>query len=290
MCFNFYSEEMMRRTADELSWIGISVSGREVNNLRFADDIVLIATSPERLQRLLDEVDRISNEFQLEISTKKTKVMAATREPEQLNILCRGVKLVQVDKFKYLGAIIEQTADCSHEIRARLGTARSALKSLSTMWKDSALNKSIKLKLLKTLVWPVALYGCETWTLRAADTARLMAFEMTCYRRALRISWTDHRTNEAVLEEMETERELMATIRKRKLQFFGHVIRARNLCTHILEGRVHGKRSRGRQRRRWSDDIKDWTGRSLAECTDAARDIRRWRGLVQTSMVPDPQQ
>jgi hypothetical protein len=117
MCFNFYSEEVMRRAADELSWIGISVSGREVNNLRFADDIVLIATSPERLQRLLDEVDRISNEFQLEISTKKTKVMTATREPEQLNILCRGVKLVQVDKFKYLGAIIEQTADCSHETR-----------------------------------------------------------------------------------------------------------------------------------------------------------------------------
>jgi hypothetical protein len=162
MCFNFYSEEVMRRAADELSWIGISVSGREVNNLRFADDIVLIATSPKRLQRLLDEVDRIFNELQLEISTKKTKVMAATREPEQLNILCRGVKLVQVDKFKYLGAIIEQTADCSHEIRARLGTARSALKSLSTMWKDSALNKSIKLKLLKTLVWPVALHGCET--------------------------------------------------------------------------------------------------------------------------------
>ena len=120
MFFNFYLEEVMRRSADEICCVGMSISGRVFNNLRFADDIVLIATSPIRLQRLLHEEDRVSSKFQLEITRKKTKVMAATREPEELNIWCRGVKLTQVDKFKYLGSIIEQTADESHEIRARL--------------------------------------------------------------------------------------------------------------------------------------------------------------------------
>ena len=129
---------------------------------------MLIATSPERLQALIDEVDRVSKEFQLEITTSKMKIMATTNEPQQLLIRCRGEPLAQVEKFEYLGAIIEQKADCTEEIRARLGAARSAFRSLTTVWKYRALNKAIKLKILKTIVWPVALHGCESWTLRAA--------------------------------------------------------------------------------------------------------------------------
>jgi len=287
--FNFYSEEVMRQSADELGWIGVNISGRRLNNLRFADDIVLIATSPEALQRLLDEVDRISTEFQLEISTKKTKVMAATKENETLNITCHGTVLEQVDKFKYLGSIIDKSATCSTEIRARLGAARSALRSLTTIWKDRTLSKQIKIKLLKTLVWPVALYGCESWTLKASDIDKLKAFEMTCYRRMLRISWKDHRTNESLLEEIGTDREIVACVKKQKLQYFGHMIRAQNLCTHIFEGRLHGTRSRGRPRRRWGDDITDWINKTLAECTQSARDRKRWCELVCRSVVSDLQ-
>ena len=120
VCFNFYLEEVMRRTADER----MRISWKHLNNLRFADDVVLIATSPERLQALIDEVDRVSKQFQLEISTSKTKIMATTNEPQQLLIRCRGEALAQVEKFKYLGTIIEQKADCTEEIRARLGTVR----------------------------------------------------------------------------------------------------------------------------------------------------------------------
>jgi len=88
----------------------------------------------------------------------------------------------------------------------------------------------------------------------------------------LGISWTEHKTNEFVLSQMGTARELVSTVRKQKLQYFGHVIRAQNLSTHILEGRIDGKRNRGHPRRRWLDDIKDWMGRPLAECTAMARD------------------
>ena len=118
---------------------------------------------------------------------------------------------------------------------------------------------------------------------------KLESFEITCYRKILRISWTQHRTNESVFEELGTSRELLETIKKRKLQYFGHVIRAQNLCTHFLEGRINGKRGRGRSRRRWLDYIKQWTGKSVAECTTTARDRNQWIELVYASVVPDLQ-
>ena len=216
--------------------------------------------------------------------------MATTNEPQQLLIRCRGELLAQVDKFKYMGSIIEQKADCSYEIRARLGAARSAFRSLTTVWKNRAPNKTIKLKMLKTIVWPVAVYSCESWTLRVPDSKRLQAFEMSCYRRMLKISWTEHRTNDSVLNEMGTERQILETVKRRKLQYFGHVVRAQNLCTHILQGFVEGKRSRGRQRRRWIDGVKRWISGTAEECTKLARDREGWRRLVhQHSMVLDPQ-
>ena len=89
-CFNFCLEEVMRRTADEMSWVGMRISGKYLNNLRFADDVVIIATSPKRLQAWIDEVDRVSKEFKLEISRNKTKIMSTTNEPQQLLIRCRG--------------------------------------------------------------------------------------------------------------------------------------------------------------------------------------------------------
>ena len=136
------------------------ISGKHLNNLRFADDVVLIATSSEKLQVLIDEVDRVSKEFHLEISASKTKIMATTNEPQQLLIRWPSEPLAEMEKFKYLGSIIEQKIDCSYEIKARLGAARSAFRSLITIWKDRALNKAIKLKILKTIVWLVAVYGC----------------------------------------------------------------------------------------------------------------------------------
>ena len=139
------------------------------------------------------------------------------------------------------------------------------------------------------LVWPVALYGSEAWTLKESDIDKLKAFEMTCYRRILPISWTDHRTNESVLNELGVHRELLVTMKKRKLRYLGHMIRAQNLNTHIFEVRLHGTRGRGRPSRRWGDDVKDWIGMTLAECTLTARDGESWRELVHRSVISDLQ-
>ncbi|XP_078665790.1 uncharacterized protein LOC144908131 [Branchiostoma floridae x Branchiostoma belcheri] len=148
---------------------------------------------------------------------------------------------------------------------------------------------STKMRVLRALVWPVVTYGCEAWTLHAKDTQKIEAFEMKCYRKLLRVSWTEHRTNASVLEELGIGRSLLHMIRRRKLQYFGHVLRAQNISTHILQGRICGSRSRGRPRRRWVDDIRDWTGRSLADCTQMAKDRDGWRKLVlYATTVPDP--
>jgi len=103
---------------------------------------------------------------------------------------------------------------------------------------------------------------------------------MTAYRRMLRISWKDHRTNQSIPEELDTNARLLNDIRRRKLRYFGHVVRADNLCTSNLHGRIAGTRKRGRPRRRWTDDTKDWTELSVAECVRTAQDRTAWCAKV----------
>jgi len=172
------------------------MSGRTINNLRYAYDIVLIATSPEALQKLVDKADIASSEYGPEISTKL--VLVASSEKIPVKITCNGATLEQVEHFCYLGNIITETSDCHKQILTRLGIARSMLTSLNCLWKDKALSMSLKCRLLQTLVWPVASYGSESWTLKAADKKRLEASEMTAYCRMMRISWTEHRTNQSI--------------------------------------------------------------------------------------------
>jgi hypothetical protein len=278
----------MRESADDLSWIGVTICGRTLNNLRYVDDIVLIATSAAALQQLIDKVDVVSREYGLEISAKKTKVMTTVNDV--LNITCNGVRLEQVESFRYLGVMITKNGDCTTEIRTRLGIARTAIQSLSSLWKDRTLSQGLRMRLIKTLVWPIASYGCESWTMKAADKKRVTAFEMTAYRRMLKISWTEHRTNASILEELNPNVRLLTEVMRRKLKYFGHIVRAENLSTSILHGRVNGVRRRGRPRRRWSDDIKDWMRLSIAECIRRARDRLEWRRLVSLSLASDPQQ
>ena len=167
MSFNCYSEQVMQELTNELHF------KRTVNNLRYADviDIALIATSPAALQQLIDKINAVSREYGLEISIQKTKVMVVSKEKITVHITCNGthLELEQVDSFRYLGAIVCESGECSTEIRARLGMARSTIKSLECFWKSRSLSLEIKKRLVEALVWPVAMYGSESWTLKAAQ-------------------------------------------------------------------------------------------------------------------------
>jgi len=184
-----------------------------------------------------------------------------------------------VDSFRYVGATVGlcKSGECSTEIRLRFGMTRSTIKSLECFWKSRSLSLEIKKRLLEAVVWPVAMYGCESWTLKAADRRRLAAFEMTAYRKISASARREHRTNMSVRVQVDPKRDLMREVRRQKLKYFGHIVRAQNLATSILHGRVGGLRGRGRPGRRWMDDIKDWTGLS--------RERQQWREMVWSSSM-----
>ena len=289
LCFNLYTEYIMRASVDNHT-SGTSINGRRINNLRYADDIALIAKSAEELQELLSIVNNTSKEFGLQINAKKTKVMTIGQERKEAKIKCEGKTIEQVEHFKYLGTIITETADCSKEIRARLGQGREAIKRLANIWKSRSVSLKNKISIATTLVWPVVTYGCEAWTLKQADIKRIEAFEMFCYRRILRVSWTDRRTNLSVLGEIGREKSLLRSIKSRKLKYFGHITRAGGISAEILQGMTEGKRKRGRQKTRWSDNIVEWTGKTMNECTRTCQDRHRWRKLEWTATrIADPQ-
>lgn len=164
--FNIIAEMAMREALHGFSG-GFRIGGRTLTNLRYADDIVLIARSEEELQELVDRIVVAGNSYGLRLNIPKTKVMRLGGGP--VNITVEGVKLSQVNEFTYLGFKITDNSDCRTEIRSRLGLGCAVISKLNTIWKSRNMPVSLKKRLVKALIWPVATYGCEAWTLKKED-------------------------------------------------------------------------------------------------------------------------
>ena len=168
------------------------------------------------------------------------------------------------------------------------------LAKLNTIWKDKAIKLSSKIRLMRSLVYSVFLYACKTWTLTAELEKRIQATEMRCFRRLLGISYKDHIANEEVKNRIRQAigpyEDLLTTVKRRKLKWFGHVTRGERLATTVLQGTVRGGRKRGRQKKRWEDNITEWTGLKLSEAVKRAKDREGWRGLVDRSSVAPQRQ
>ena len=121
------------------------------------------------------------------------------------------------------------------------------------------ISTELRSRIAKCYIWSTFLYGAETWTLTKVTSDKLEAFEMWLYRRMFRISWKEHKTNGEVLYKMKTKRSLLNTIKKRKCQYFGHIVRGNGVQRLLMEGRINGRRGRGRPRTMWTDNIKEWT-------------------------------
>src|ERR1043165_6629443 len=153
---------------------------------------------------------------------------------------------------------------------------------LKKIWRSHGISLATKMRLLMTLEWPVGLYGCESWTLRKEEERRIKAFEMKCLRRIMQISWMEKRPNEWVLEAAGVERNLLKTVRKWKMIYFGHIMRKEGTCIEkeIIQGTNPGGRKRGRPRTNWLDNIKTWTGRTTEEVLRLTVDRGHWRNIV----------
>lgn len=206
-------------------------------------------------------------------------------------ITANGHELETVSQFKYLGAIINDEGS-RNEILARSAQTLAALAKLKPVWRDKNIALKSKLKLVRTLVLSIFLYACESWTLTAELQRRIAALEMKCYRRILGISYTDHITNDEIrkiiTQHVGHYEDLLTTVKKRKLRWYGHVTRSSGLTKTILQGTVPGKRRQGRQRKRWSDNIAEWTGKTFAETQTLAHNREDWRRLVKHSAMQRP--
>lgn len=273
--FNIYTEFIFRESTE---MNGVNIGGRNINNLRYADDTVLITNNQEDLQSLVNTVKENSEINGLEMNVKKTKVMVMSKKTDKkATIKINGKELEQVVHFKYLGQQITVDGKSENEIKIRIGTARTCFTSMSSLLTSRHISFQLRLRLVQCYVYSVLLYGSETWTLTKSLEKKIEAFEMWIFRRLGKISWTEKKTNQEVCTMLNVKPTLLRTIKSRKLQYFGHIKRHDSICKNIMEGNVEGKRARGRQRRTWMDDIKDWTNLSLQERNRQAENRERWR-------------
>ena len=176
--FNILAEMVIRETLEGLDGFqgGLQIGGKMITNLRYADDIILLATSEAELQELVDRLDRVSRKYSLLIKVDKTKVMAS--DGIACHILIQNELLEQVDTFVYFGSLITEDGECTTEFSTRLNRGQAIGASLHKIRKSHNIPNSTKIQITKSLVWPVATYGCESWTLRKNEETRLDAFEM----------------------------------------------------------------------------------------------------------------
>ena len=242
----------MRRALDDWDG-GLSVGGRKLSNLRYADDTTLIATDAVELKELLLKVKAASEALGLRVNVSKTKIMTVGSDGNEDPISVDGDEVEQVTQFNFVGSLVTSSGGCSMELRRRVAMAKSAMVGLSKIWADRGITKTTKKRLVSALIFPIATYGCESWTLTKADRCRINSFEMWCWRRMLRISWTMKRTNDSILEEVQPKKRLLFLIQSQILSYFGHIVWQEKV---IMQGSFEGKRKPGRPRTRWMDQLK----------------------------------
>ena len=211
----------MRNAGLEEAQAGIKTSGRNINNLRYADDTTLMAESEEELKSLLMKVKEESEKVGLKLNIQKTKIMASGPITSwQID----GETMETMTDFILLGSEITADGDCSHEIKRRLFLGRKVMTNLGSIFKGRDITVPTKVCLIKAMVFPVVMYGYESWAVKKAECWRFDAFELWCWRRLLRITWAARRPNQSILKEISPEYSLEGLILKLKLQYFGHLM------------------------------------------------------------------
>ncbi|KAB0372744.1 hypothetical protein FD755_015497 [Muntiacus reevesi] len=270
--FNLYAEYIMRNAGLEEAQAGIKIAGRNINNLRYADDTTLMAESEEELKSLLMKVKEESEKIGLKLNIRKTKIMeSGPITSSEID----GETVETVADFIFLGSQITADGDCSHEIKRRLLLGRKVMTNLDSILKSRDITLPTKVLLVKTMVFPVVMYGCESWTVKKAEHRKIDAFELWCWRRLLRVPrtarrsnqtllrvpWTARRSNQSILKELSPEYSLEGLTLKLKLPHFGHQMqRTDSLVKTLMLGKIEGRSRRGlqREKRMTEDEMVGW--------------------------------